>query len=150
MIRQREASLPLLGRAGKGAFFMSEKFAFHKRRRDRGTVDRNQRLVAPPARPVNRSGDQLLSRAGLSEDQDRRVRDRDLLDVIQDAPQRFALPENLIKSTAALDLLPQIGRFGRQRMDLAVGFESFVDVSEDKRIESLLLNLKARQGRLGG
>ena len=85
---------------------------------------------------MNRSGDQFFARAGLAKNQNRRVRDRHLLDVFQHTLQRFALSENLVKPVDALNLFPQIRGFRRQRMNLAVGFESLIDVPQDKRSRS--------------
>ena len=81
VIRQREASFPLLSRSGKGAFFVAEKFALHERRWDRSAVDCNERLVAPAAGAMDSPGNQLLACPGLTENQNRRVRRRDLLHV---------------------------------------------------------------------
>jgi hypothetical protein len=107
---------------------MAEKFALHKRRRDGGTVDRNQGLIGPPARSMNPSGNQFFACSGFAKNQNRRIRDRNLLDVLQNTLQRLALSEDLVKPVDALNLFPQIRCFRRQRMNLAVGFESLIDV----------------------
>jgi hypothetical protein len=57
---------------------------------------------------VDRPGDELLSRPGLAQEQDRRVGRRDLLDLKQNAPQRRALPDDVLEPLAREGSLAEI------------------------------------------
>ena len=67
-----EADAAAVG-AGEGAALVAEQFADHELLRQRGAVDRHERVAAARRAVVQRARDQFLARAGLALDQDRGV-----------------------------------------------------------------------------
>ena len=78
-----EASLE---RSGERALFMPEQFRRNQRLRNRGAIDANERTTRPPGAIMDRTGDELFTRSGLTLDQNRRVGRRHFRDVIQNRP----------------------------------------------------------------
>jgi len=72
-VRQVEFAALLLGRPGKGALFVTEKFALDEVFRNGGAVDLDERLAVAPAQPVQCPGHQLLARPVLAHDEDPRI-----------------------------------------------------------------------------
>src|SRR5437899_3562490 len=68
---QLEASDPALQRSRKSAFFVTKDFAFNQRLRDRGAVDRYERLATTRAELVNRAGDKPFAGTTRPSDQHR-------------------------------------------------------------------------------
>ena len=67
-------------RAGEGAFFVAEEFAFEQVFGDRRAVDGDERLVHAGAVLENGAGDEFLAGAAFAGDQDGRAGRRDLAD----------------------------------------------------------------------
>src|SRR4030095_4856477 len=65
-----------LKRAGEGAALMTEQLRLDQGLRDGGRVDGHERPLPPGPLAVDGTGDQLLARAALARDEDRRVRAR--------------------------------------------------------------------------
>src|SRR5690606_23138635 len=75
--------LDLAGRLAHGAreraLLEAEQLRLEQRLRDRGAVDRNERLLRARAQVVDRAREELLAGAALAEQQRRRAGRRDLL-----------------------------------------------------------------------
>ena len=61
---------------------------------------------------VDGGGDQLLSRTGLTEDEDRRVRGGDLLCSIENIFETITLPENMLELMPHSELLTEVDILG--------------------------------------
>src|SRR5579864_3919545 len=87
--------LPLLAvlRAGEGAFFVTEKFAFEQRFRQGAAMDHDQRMKASNAGSMNRADDQLLSGATLAGDQHVGIGRSDCFDGLEDLAHGRTLPD---------------------------------------------------------
>ena len=101
------ADLPGIG-PGKGPLLPAEQFALNQIARQGSTVDRDQRPFLSRAHVVDGRSDQLLSRAGLPEDEDRRVRRSDLLRSIENILETITLPENMGELMSLFDLLTEV------------------------------------------
>ena len=88
---------------------MTEQLALHERRRQRRAVDPNQRPGAAPATVVKCARKQFFSRAGLSQEQHRRVHRRHLRQPRQRQPQRRALADDAVRDVGRRGLLAEIG-----------------------------------------
>ena len=62
-VRQLEPSQPALGGAGERAALVPEHLGLDQVAGDGGAVDGDERAAGPPARGVDRGGDQLLAGA---------------------------------------------------------------------------------------
>ena len=82
-------------RAGERALDVTEQLALEHAGRERGAVDRDERLVAVGGRAVDRARDQLLAGAGLAADQHRRARRRHRADLLPHVADRGALAEDV-------------------------------------------------------
>src|SRR5207237_816059 len=69
-VGQLEAAATGLGGAGEGPLLMAEQLALEHAFGERSAVDGDERSIAPRALLVNEAGQELLSRAGLPQDQD--------------------------------------------------------------------------------
>jgi hypothetical protein len=74
---------------------VSEQLALEQARGDGGAVDLDEGPVAAPAGIVDGAGSQLLSRAGLAQEEDRRVSGRHDLDLLEDVSERGAVPDDV-------------------------------------------------------
>src|SRR5262249_13957022 len=83
-------------RARERALLVPEELALEEPRRNRGAVALHEGVRAAPAQAVDRVRDQLLPRAGLSADEDRRVGWRDHLELLDHAAQRRAPPDDAL------------------------------------------------------
>ena len=88
------ADLPGIG-PGKCPLLPAEQFALNQIARQGSAVDGDQGPIPARAHVVDGGGDQILSRTGLAEDEDRCVRRGDLLRSIKDILETIALPENM-------------------------------------------------------
>src|SRR5262249_56024178 len=70
LVRQLELPELLRVRVGEGAALVPEELALEQCLRDRGAVERDQRLARARAAVVDRLGDELLAGAALAGDQD--------------------------------------------------------------------------------
>ena len=102
VVRQLEASVLLLHRAGERTALVSEQLAFGQARRKRAAVHLHHHAVAAATEAVKGSRDQLLAGAGLAEEQHRGIGVRDALDRAEHLPHRRRLSDDLAE--APLDL----------------------------------------------
>src|SRR5581483_11710161 len=107
-LRSFETASAVLDRAGERAADVSEEFAFKKLFRNRGAVDTNQRLFLPRTATMNFARDQFFAGAGLTRDEDRRVRRRDEINLADDLAQRAALTNEIAKRARFDNLLLKI------------------------------------------
>ena len=149
LVRQLEAARSFLGRAGKGPRFVPEQFTLDQRRGDRRAVHGNQRLLAAFAGRMDRARHQFLAGAGLAEDEHRRVGLRNLADVVQNPPQRWALADEGLVMMQGLEFFPQQFGFRGQRLDLLLRFHPIVHVPEDQRREPPAMQLETGERRFG-
>src|SRR5579862_1485544 len=87
---------------------MAEKFAFKQAGGNGGAIDANESVVMARAQIVNRTGEQLFSSAGLSQNQDRGIRRRNRLNLFQDPPDLRAVANDLLKIKLSFQLVFQI------------------------------------------
>ena len=67
---QFEAAFALVQRAGEGAFFVAEKFAFDEVFGNGGAIDLDERRAGARALAVKRAGDQFLAGAAFALNED--------------------------------------------------------------------------------
>src|SRR6185503_20196967 len=84
------------------ALHVAEQVVLEEVCRDAVAVDDDEGLVGAGGPAVDRLGDELLPRAALAVDQDRRPRARDLIDEAVDLLHRPGLPDDLLVAVAAL------------------------------------------------
>ncbi len=89
------------GRAGERSFFVSEQFGFNQLRRNRGTVQRDERTAGSRTALMQSARDQFLSGAGFTENADARFARRHALYLRHDAAHGLALPDDLMFAEAA-------------------------------------------------
>src|SRR5262249_31758662 len=82
-VRQSKAADTPLTSPCECSFFMSEKLAFHKRRRNRGAVYFDERFRETSAGAVDGASDKLFTRSRLTLDQHSRIGRSDLMNVVQ-------------------------------------------------------------------
>src|SRR5207237_124293 len=80
-------------RAGEGALLVAEELGLEQFRRDRGTVDLDERAAPAWRRRMDGAGDEVLAYAAFPAEQDRRIRVGDVLDDLADCPHRRAAVE---------------------------------------------------------
>ena len=108
-------STDLPGRgAGVGPLLPPEQLALDQSLRNGGAVHPDHRAAGPRAPVVDGRRDQLLARAGLAEEQNRRAGRRHLLDLLQDPAHDEALARDLPRSPAGLRFIPQVDVFAGQ------------------------------------
>ena len=87
---------------------MAEKFALHKVCRDRSAINLDQCASVSRAATVYRSSDQLLSTAGLTEDQHVRISWGGGLNIVEQLQKRRTAPDDLGEIVFLVDLLEQV------------------------------------------
>src|SRR6202046_3327413 len=87
---------------------MSKQFALEQTGGDGGTVELNKGTFFAAAMIMNSAGDQLFSRAGLTEQEDRGIAGRDFLDQFQNPLQCWTVPMDLLKIDLAANLFFEI------------------------------------------
>src|SRR4030042_7135454 len=105
------AYLPGIG-PGKCPLLPSEQFALNQISRQGSTVDGDQRPILARAHVMDGGGDQLLSRTGLTEDEDRCVRRSDLLRSIKNILESITFPKNMVEVMFHFDLLTKVNILG--------------------------------------
>src|SRR2546425_1563805 len=86
---------------------MPEQLRRNQRLRDRGAIDTNERTTRPPGATMDRTGDELFTRPGLTLDQNGRVGRRYFRDLSQHRPQRIRRADDFFEHRRAHDLFPQ-------------------------------------------
>src|SRR5260370_18387466 len=97
---------PLHG-PGERAFPRAEEVRGNQVARNGGAVEGDERSRGTPRPPVNRSRDELLSRAGLAADEHRRIAGGDLARAREHRRQRWRRADNLLEHRRPVDLLSQ-------------------------------------------
>jgi hypothetical protein len=110
-VRQFEAAYALAQRSGESALLVPQKFALEQTGRYGRAVEFDEGSLPAPAQLVNSPRDQFLSGAGLSLDQDGRIRGRRRFDLLQDVKQLATLPDHLIEAVFTPDLFLEIDLF---------------------------------------
>jgi len=106
-LRLLETADAALVRAGERALFVAEQFAFQQRRRERGTMHRDQRLFRARAELMNRLRHQFLARAAFARQQHRRARGRDLPDNFKNLLHRGRFANDVFQAELRIELLTQ-------------------------------------------
>ena len=88
---------------------MAEELAFEHLARNRAAVDPYEWPPRPSSTLVDLFGEQLLTSAGLSGDQHRRIRRRHVVDLLQDVTERTASADDAAEVQDAVDFFLQIG-----------------------------------------
>src|SRR5262245_32371624 len=87
---------------------MTEQLALHQASRDCATVHLHERTVFAKASVMYRPRNELFTRAGLAQDEDRRINARYLFDLAQHFRQRRAAANNFVKVMLGADFLLKI------------------------------------------
>src|SRR4030042_7069727 len=90
------ADLPGIG-PGKCSLLPAEQFALNQIARQGSTIHPDQRPILARAHLVDGGSDQILSRTGLTEDQDRCVHRSDLLRSIENILETITLPATMVE-----------------------------------------------------
>src|SRR5262249_5635265 len=112
--RELEASGTRRDRAGEGTLLVAEELRLRERLRQRGGGDGHEGAVATPAPGVDGLRDQILARAALPQDEDRRVARSDALDVARQGLHRRARADDPAERCRRLDGLPELAVLGDQ------------------------------------
>src|SRR5438067_9520006 len=97
---------------------MAEKLALDQLVRDGATIDGDERTSRARAQLVHGAGDQLLSRAALARDEDRRLRGRNLAHDTQHLLHRGRLRDDPRLAARCLDLPAQPAVLGAKPLPL--------------------------------
>src|SRR5713226_5694504 len=97
--------------SGESTLFVPEQFAFEKAGGNGRAVESDEGMIPARAQLVDSACDELFARSRFSEDQDRRVRCRDVLDLFQYALQPGALTDDFVELVFGLELVFQIRFF---------------------------------------
>ena len=122
-VRELETAGAPGGRAGEGAPLVPEQFRFHEGRRQRRAIDDDQGLVTTATLPVHGAGDELLSRAGLTHHQHRRVGCRHLRDLIEQPQHRGRLSDDVLELGPDASVAGAIRFASKSRFQYRVLFE---------------------------
>ena len=106
---QLEAALLARVRAGERALLVAEELRFDQRVGQRRAAHLHERLLGAQRVVVDGVRDQLLAGARLAADEHRRVRLRDLRDLLVHQPRRTAGADDVGEVVALAQLLPQVG-----------------------------------------
>jgi hypothetical protein len=110
-VRALEAAGTIGNRPGEGALGMAEQLGFRQRFGDCRGVERDEPLVGARAVVVNRPGDELLARAGLTVNQHRAVEGGHQLQCLEDLAHRRTLADDIVEAITVLQLGTQFGVF---------------------------------------
>src|SRR5271165_4022966 len=96
--------MPLSG-SSEGTFLVAKKLRGDQRRRDRRTIDSNERAVGAARPLMNRASDQFFTRSALASDQYGRVRWSHSCKMPQNAIERFRRTYDLLEHAGRSYLL---------------------------------------------
>src|SRR4030095_50387 len=130
-VRHFKESLLLLAGSGKGAARVSEKLAFYQFPGDRPAIHRYKDLIAPVTFYVDVAGNKLLSRSGLTLNQDGGFRSGDSFQQAENVLHLGTAIDDVIRVNLLLDFLTKndvlrpeslVGQlqFGRQPLILTL------------------------------
>ena len=105
--------------AGEAALLVAEELALHQLGRNRAAVDRHERPVAPRPGLVDHARDELLARAGLAGDVDRRLAARDLGDHLAQLLHRRRMADQRVRRPLRVSLALSLAELQRARSQLA-------------------------------
>jgi hypothetical protein len=97
-VGQLETANLLCDRSCKSASLVAEEFALEQVEGNRGTVELDQGLAAAGTRVVDRVSDEFLAGASLSLNENRRVRRRHALGLIENDSKSRAVADDLLES----------------------------------------------------
>ena len=149
MVGLLEAANPLRVRAGEGAAFVAEQFAFQQGFGNRRAVDGDERRVGAVAVLVNGAGDEFLARAGFAANEHG---DRfgghpadflvDVLHGLAPANERVATPAGFA----------QADRFGHPAVAVGRFADQFDQLRNVERLEQIIIgaNFHRFDGGFGG
>src|SRR5262249_1651295 len=106
-IRQFEAAQLALHGSRESSLFMPKKLRGDQRWRERGAVHTDESSSGAVGSLMNSAGDEFLTRARLSGDENSRVGRSALSNPGQDGPQRLRRTHDLFKHRRPGDLIPQ-------------------------------------------
>ncbi len=111
-----EPSLPRPDRPREAAALVAEQLGVDQVGRDGAAVDPQERAGGPPRPLVDRPRHDLLARTGLAQDQDRRVRPRDQLDLLHHRPQPGLRADDRIADVVPVQSREQRPLVGLERL----------------------------------
>src|SRR4030095_16920315 len=158
-MRQFEPTHSLRDGAGESSLFVPEQFALEEPGRNSGTVHFHECPLAARAQIVDGAGNQFLAGAGLTENENRRIRRRHRLYLFQDFFQGRTFTDDLFEVVFGANLILQVkfllAEFIRVVHNLPIGERILYgdryligDVMKQSRIfvrESLLLQTRHHQ-----
>src|SRR5678815_1593739 len=106
-VRQLEAPFAAIGGAGERPLLVAEDFALEQRFRNRGAIDRHERLVRARAQLMNHLRHELLAGARLAPDQYGGGGRRRLLDDLIDLPHAGAAADHAAEASLLAQLATQ-------------------------------------------
>jgi hypothetical protein len=106
-VGQLEATQAPLESSGERTLLVAEQLRRDERRRNRGTIHRDEGPRRARGSLVDGPGDKLLAGAGLTGDQHGRIRRRHLRDLRQNGPKRRRGADDLLEHRGAIDLFAQ-------------------------------------------
>src|SRR6266705_2383586 len=96
-----------LRRAGEAPALVAEELALDEIRRDRATVHGEERLAAAATQLVDRGRDLFLAGAAFPDQENRRVRGRDLHNQVVDLLHDRRIPDQAAESAQLAELVTQ-------------------------------------------
>ena len=108
VVGELESPFLLLHRAGERTSLVTEQFALGEGRREGAAVDLDHHRALAPAQVVNGSRDELLAGARFAQNQHRRIRRCDHLDVVEHLLHRAGVADDLAKPLLDLQFLPKV------------------------------------------
>jgi hypothetical protein len=113
---------------------MAKEFGLEQRLGDGAAVERDETLMAPRARLMDRARDHLLAGSGFAGDENRRRRRRNRFDQLKQRAHRRAAADDRAGSKALVKLLPQICVFSFESLLLESRLQHVQQLVELKRL----------------
>ena len=126
------------GRAGEGALFVAEEFAFQKIFGDRGAVDFDEGPGGAAGALVDACGDQILAHAAFAAEQNRGMRRRDALDQGQHFLHFRAVRDDVGILVALAQGFAQRAVFFAQAADIELLVHHHAHFREGKRLQHVI------------
>src|SRR5215471_14900228 len=106
-IRSFKPPHPPLQCAGEGSLFMSEELGSNQRLRNRSAIDLYEGPVCAFRSPMQGTRYQFFTGSGFAQNEDRRIRRRNLLHLLKQLAHGFRGTDNFLKHRRAIDFLSQ-------------------------------------------
>ena len=133
-VGELEAADAAFGRAGEGAAFVAEDFAFHQRFGNCGAVDGDEGTGGARRKFVNAAGDDFFAGAGFAGDQNGCGTGRGHFDDAHDFLHRFGAADEIAEAAGFAQLALQNGELAR----VACFFEATIEErAQDRRFHRL-------------